>query len=158
MRWEAVVDAPQHIVEGLKAIDPSAELLYLAQGKWALVARPSGVNLWPRRRIGLNILRQMRRKGVVDPVTERTAMLTAEGYGVILIQAWPHAPTSDLVEWFREADWASRHDMDARMDVHEAESDGRAWEDRMTQRFRDYNESEGRSIYRHVYKGRHTVS
>lgn len=157
MDWSAPYTAPASVVEGLKRVDPSAELLYLARGSWALVAKPDASSvkdgLARRKLSGRNILRTIRKKGNPDPVTERAAMLVAEGYGIVLIHEWPHAPTHDLVEWFAEADDVAKTKFDEAMDKRMAHSDGRAFEEQVVKTFRDYNATEGVSVYRHSFRG-----
>src|SRR5690606_25406846 len=82
VNWDAPVTCDPSIREGLQRVDPTAELLYLAQGMWALVAKPEGVNPAGRKRIGRALLERMRGRPDADPVTVRCAKLLAEGYGI----------------------------------------------------------------------------
>lgn len=162
MSWSAPVEAPASLRAGLQAVDPSADLLYLAEGTWALVARPEAHRvsdgLAKRKAIGRRMLANIRRKARRDPVAERSAMLIAEGYGIVAVASWPHAPSHDIVHWFREADERAKHDFDHHMDQRMAHSDGSAFELAVVEGIQEYLEAEGPSLRRHIWRGQRHFS
>ncbi len=153
MNWSAPYVADPGMVGQLKAVDPSAELLYLAKGTWALVAKPEGVDLTRRKQTGRSMLRHMMMKGNPDPVSFRSAQLIAEGYGIVAQHQFDHAPLWSLVRWFEEADHVAKTDFDAQYDKRDAASDGRQFEQTVTDTMADWRVTEGVRGYRHVFKG-----
>lgn len=153
MNWSAPYVADPGMVQQLKRVDPSAELLYLAKGTWALVAKPEGVDLSRRRMTGRNMLKQMWYRGNVDPVSFRSAQLIAEGYGIVAQHQFDYAPLWSLVRWFEEADHVAKTDFAAAYDKRDQHSDGRAFEQLVTATMDDWRVTEGTRGYRHVFKG-----
>lgn len=153
MTWSAPYTADPGMVAQLKAVDPSAELLYLANGTWALVARPEGVDLSGRRRTGRSMLHHLWRQACPDPVQVRSAQLIAEGYGVVALHRWEYAPCWSLVRWFEEADHVARTGFEAAYDAREQHSDGRAFERHLTATMEDWRVTEGTRGFRHVMRG-----
>ncbi len=153
MNWSAPYAADPSMVRQLKAVDASAELVYLAQGTWALVAKPEGVDLTRRKLTGRNMLREMFKKGAPDPVSFRSAQLIADGYGIVVQQRFDHAPLWSLVRWFEEADHVAKTDFDAAYDKRDAASDGRQFEQTVVDTMEDWRATEGVRGYRHVFQG-----
>src|SRR5690606_31483101 len=108
------------------------------------------VNPAGRKRIGRALLERMRGRPDADPVTVRCAKLLAEGYGIVAMHKWDHAPTPDIVDWFKEADWRATNEFEQRYAALEAETDGSAHAARREATMREYLDTEGRSIFRHV--------
>jgi hypothetical protein len=160
--WSAPWQAPDSVARELWAIEPGVELLYLAEGQWALVSRPERWTMpdgGRRRRLtGWNILAKERKASHANPVTLRVAQLLIAGCAVLWQGTFEHAPDHAIVEWFREANWRYRHgELEAALDARDAESNGEAHAMRAARSLQEWRETEGKSTYAHVFRGRRGV-
>lgn len=161
--WPAPYTAPESVAQQLWAIEPGVELLYLAEGQWALVSRPAKETMvdngWRRRRTGLNILLNERKKGRENPVTMRAAQLLVHGCAIVTQKRFDGEPAFwEILHWFKEADWRLRMgEFEKAMDSRDAESNGDAQDARMQLSLEDWRNTVGRDSWRHVFKKPHSI-
>lgn len=122
-------EAPVHIIEALRAIDPTAELVELKPGVWILgVVSPNS----ERTKMGERMLaRALRRPmGHPDYITRiRFARLVIEGFRQIQMYRMADADWR-IVEDFRERDFNYRAHLEEKLREAEREMSGEAAEER----------------------------
>jgi hypothetical protein len=126
---------PPAVRRGLRAIDPTAELVYLRTGNWLLGSvRPTRI----RQRKAIRVLDGLSRHGAdttgmtdaeIDLLryqrygTFMVAKLILQGFAPIkLYHTWD--PDSSIVEDFRRRDWLYRHRADAEFAERQDEAEG----------------------------------
>lgn len=95
-------------MEQLRVIDPSLDLHYLGEGRWAVGAvRPNSV----RRALALKIMHELAKKKEEPRFGQRfrLAALAAEGFGVIAAYKFRGEPTSQIVEDVRTRHFTFMH-------------------------------------------------
>lgn len=162
-------EAPEDILERLRAIDPTAELLWwgprvadlqLAGGRnartvqvvspvWLLgTVRQNGA----RRLAGARLLAMQERLGARgDRDTWRYARLLYQGFATIAFYP-TRDPGAEIVEDFRRRDWLLRFRADEEGERLLAEAEGAPQLEVRKQTAREFAEGEGPSIWRFAFK------
>lgn len=154
-------EAPRHVIDGLRNVDPDATLLYAGEGVWVLgVVRPRSRQVLgglPRRQTAWKIMAHERVKLNPDPVALRLAELMLRDFFEIARYKVQGSPTYEIVHDFAERDWNWKYAADETFERHLDETeDGPAWRE-MRRKYADYAQTEARDTYRHVFKGRRSL-
>lgn len=154
-------EAPSHVLDGLKAIDSDATLLYAGNGEWVLgVVRPRSRQVLgglPRRMSAVKIMEHERVKLKPDIVALKLADLMLRDFFEIARYRVQGEPTSAIVHDFAERDWNWKYAADETFERHLDETeDGPQWRE-MRRKYADYAQTEARDTYRHVFKGRRSL-
>jgi hypothetical protein len=102
-------EAPEQLLERLRAIDPNVRLEYLGDGQWALgVIKPmwqAPDGNYQRRATGALLVGEQRAKTVPHWPTLRMGLLMMQGFGLLQMFEFDGEPTAVILNWFRMADW-----------------------------------------------------
>lgn len=125
VQFPALRTAPEHVVRGLREIDPTTELVYFGRGRWILGSvRPDvAVAAQAERILGraykLAAFAAENPRFKVNPSNIRRllgridfAYLALQGFRSIAEYRVQGAPDSAIVEDFRRADWMFKHTTD----------------------------------------------
>ena len=110
--------APPHVLNGLRALDPVSDLIYLGSGKWMLaLLKPSSERRIQASRM-LDRLDQEIKHGTsrsAESIRQRArfALLVYAGYQVIDTYEIQGAPDSSIVHDYARALWMLRHKSEA---------------------------------------------
>jgi hypothetical protein len=160
--------APDHVVEGLRSIDATADLLFwgprLAEIEqpsgllvnvvfpvWLLgTVRPNGI----RRRVGARLLRTQELLGVRGHRdTWRYGKLLYQGFAPVAF--YPAREPGDLlIEDFRKRDWLFRNALQAEAQRAMAESEGAPQLELRVKKMIDKVHSEGLGLWKFAFAGR----
>ena len=125
VHFPALRTAPEHVVRGLREVDPTAELVYFGRGRWILGSvRPDSDVIAQAERIlrrayKLAAFAENNPRFKVNPANIRRllgridfAYLGTQGFRFIHEYRIQGEPTSAIVEDFRRADWMHKHTTD----------------------------------------------
>ena len=115
VQFPRVREAPAHVVRGLRAVDPMADLLYVGEGQWVLgVVRPNRITHAQAVRT-LDSVTQTLSTGARHTAETRGAVWTAElalqGFRPVALYTTPE-PTEAIVRDFQRADFLYREAAD----------------------------------------------
>ena len=160
-------EAPPHVLEGLKAVNRTAELVPLGLRE-ITVTTPSGLlvptwaPVWLLGTVRPNESTWNERKRV--PVrggdSERMWRLVCQGfrpYGDISFIPGQDL-NSEVVHAFRMREWLADHEFDKQLARRLSESDDTPHLLLNQQKMRDLAEAEGKDVWRFVFKGRRSVT
>jgi hypothetical protein len=145
-------DAPAWVLAGLRAIDPTAEVVYVGEGRWwvGVVATPNKY----RQRFGMRLLRRTRRQMRPDPAIVRQGLLACEGFS--MVAEYEGDPNGAWIDDFarRDHEWRYESDKDQFL-VEERFRDGER--KRIEQEAHALLDAQGRDIHRSIVRGRIVV-
>lgn len=152
---------PAHVLAGLRAVDPDADLHYVGEGVWMLgVVRARSRQAEggrPRRLSALKILQQERKKLVPDKANVLLAEAMLRDFFEIARYRVQGEPTSAIVHDFAERDWMWKYRADEAFEANlDATENGPQWRER-ERHYADYAQTEARSAYRYTFKGRRSI-
>lgn len=105
IRVQSEREPPEGVLRQLRDIDPTLDLHYLGEGRWAVGAvKPTKARSRLARKTLQNLLREKE-----DPRFKqryRLAQLASEGFGVIAAYKFLGEPTSQIVEDVRKRNYA----------------------------------------------------
>lgn len=172
VQFSHVREAPEHILERLRSIDSTAELLWwgprlgdvpIAPGKvvpivfpvWLLgTVRPNGL----RRKVGIRLLRTQEMLGPKgDRDNWRYANLLYQNFAPIAFYPFREAGSA-IVEDFRLRDWMLRNQVNEEEQRFLLEAEGIPALELRKATMLDKAQSEGPSIWRFAYKNQHSVT
>jgi len=140
-------EAPLDVLAACRVIEPTAELLYIGDGRWWLgsVSVPNR----HRRRTGLRLLAREARMAHPDAGVCRQGLLMLQGFA--LIGEYPDADGA-MVDDLRRRDWQYRYAHDENGFVQgEREDESRIA--RIGSQVREKIQLEGRQIFRRFVRG-----
>lgn len=140
-------ETPLEVLAACRVIDPSAELLYIGEGRWWLgsVSVPNR----HRRRTGMRLLAREGKAAHPDAGVCRQGVLMLQGFA--LIGEYEQADGA-LVDDFRRRDWQYRYDHDQN-DYVAGERQEESRIARIGSQVREKVQLEGRSIFRRFVRG-----
>lgn len=139
-------ETPLPVLAACRAIDPTAELLYIGEGRWWLgsVSTPNKY----RQRTGLRLLKRELGRDHPDRGVCRQGTLLLQGFA--MIAEYPEADDV-LVEDFRRRDWQFKYEPDAN-EFTASESEPERKQEAARQRIREKLLADGKSIFRHFIR------
>lgn len=148
--------APEHVVERLREVDATADLIYLGLGVWTLWF---AVHNSYRTKIGTRLVAsELARPQEMQSMGRlKMARLFQQGYRFYDFIDDGDIESGAVVREFRFADWRYRHMADAAFEENLKGSDDATGLQRRIDLLMDFNASEQRSIWQHVFKGRRSI-
>lgn len=149
---------PSDLVARLREIDPTAELVYVGAGHWALGSVQPNSDREQRARQTLGFYLHLPAE-FHSPGPVIYARMRMQGFRHIALYSEDDLTNGRLLLDFRERDWNYRNRAEAayreRIAAADREEPGNV--EKRIETMLDYLYSEGPSIYRHTFQGRRSV-
>lgn len=167
LEYPAVREAPEHVLRGLRTVDPDAELLYWGLRPDEQAKEPTLRSVWvlgtvrrTRTRLlaGIRLMEAQERLG---PRGDRDAWqigkLLSQGFATVAFYP-TDVPTWAVVHDFQKRDWLYRFAFDEEFERSADVSEGLPQLEQRIKYLTDRNDSEGRDIWRYTFGKRRSYA